>query len=72
MWQWIFCYLSGQHDYGVNCEPGEIFLRCRSCGRRSNGWELRHENAAAHAHAASRVTGLLPAQAAVRRERYSA
>ena len=37
----IYCYLSGQHDYKVTCEPGAIFLRCRSCGQRSNGWSLR-------------------------------
>jgi hypothetical protein len=73
MWQWILCYLSGQHDYGVNCEPGEIYLRCRGCGRRSSGWELRQENTVARAHArSSRVPGLLQAQAAVRREHFSA
>lgn len=41
MWRAIYCYLSGQHDYAVTCEPGAIFLRCRSCGQRSSGWELR-------------------------------
>ena len=39
----IYCYLSGQHDYQVTCGPGAIFLRCRACGQRSNGWELRAE-----------------------------
>ena len=37
----LYCYLSGQHEYGVQCEPGEIFLRCIHCGRRSAGWELK-------------------------------
>jgi hypothetical protein len=41
MWRSIYCYLSGQHDYQVTCEPGVILLRCRACGQRSNGWALR-------------------------------
>lgn len=41
MWRSIYCYLSGEHDYQVTCEPGAIFLRCRACGQRSSGWELR-------------------------------
>jgi hypothetical protein len=41
MWRSIYCYLSGQHDYQVSCEPNAIFLQCRACGQRSNGWELR-------------------------------
>ena len=41
MWNWISCYLSGRHDYQVQCEPGNIFLRCHHCGKRSMGWELR-------------------------------
>jgi hypothetical protein len=40
MWRSIYCYLSGQHDYQVTCEPAAIFLSCRACGQRSNGWEL--------------------------------
>jgi hypothetical protein len=40
MWNWINCYLSGRHDYGVRCEPGAIFLHCLHCGRRSSGWLL--------------------------------
>jgi hypothetical protein len=43
MWRSIYCYLSGQHDYQVTCEPAAIFLRCRACGQRSSGWELREE-----------------------------
>jgi hypothetical protein len=41
MWRSIYCYLSGQHDYTVTCEPGAIFLQCRACGQRSSGWALR-------------------------------
>ena len=40
MWNALYCYLSGGHDFGVWCEPGVIFLRCVHCGKRSNGWEL--------------------------------
>jgi hypothetical protein len=40
MWNWINCYISGRHDYGMWCEPGAIFLRCLHCGRRSGGWAL--------------------------------
>jgi hypothetical protein len=40
MWNWFNCYLSGRHEYGVWCEPGNIFLRCVHCGRRSSGWSL--------------------------------
>ena len=38
MWNWLSCYLSGRHAYGMWCEPGTIFLRCIHCGRRSCGW----------------------------------
>ena len=27
MWNWFNCYLSGRHEFGVWCEPGQIFLR---------------------------------------------
>ena len=40
MWNWLKCYLSGCHEFGVSCEPGAIFLRCIHCGKRSCGWEL--------------------------------
>jgi hypothetical protein len=43
MLKWITCYLSGNHDYHVACEPGAIFLQCHHCGRRSDGWELQRE-----------------------------
>jgi len=41
MWNWISCYLSGRHEFGVSCEPGAVFLRCVHCGRRSQGWALQ-------------------------------
>jgi hypothetical protein len=40
MWNWFNCYLSGRHEFGVWCEPGNIFLRCVHCGRRSPGWAV--------------------------------
>lgn len=43
MWNWLNCYLSGRHDYGVTCSSGSIFLRCIHCGKRSEGWMV-------HAH----------------------
>jgi hypothetical protein len=49
MWNWINCYLSGRHEYGVWCKPGEIYLRCVHCGRRSPGWNLGGEHEHVHA-----------------------
>jgi hypothetical protein len=40
MWNFFNCYLSGRHDYGMWCEPGQIFLRCVHCGKRSSGWSI--------------------------------
>jgi hypothetical protein len=40
MWNFISCYLSGRHDYGMSCESGEMFLRCVHCGKRSSGWAV--------------------------------
>jgi len=40
MWKALYCYLTGQHEYAVTCEPGHIFLRCRACGKQSSGWGL--------------------------------
>lgn len=45
MWNWFNCYFSGRHDYGMWCEPGEIYLRCIHCGRRSPGWDLQTKSA---------------------------
>jgi hypothetical protein len=41
MWNLISCYLSGRHDYQVQCAPGAIFLKCNHCGKRSMGWDMR-------------------------------
>jgi len=43
----LYCYLSGQHDFGVRCDPGEIYLRCIHCGKRSAGWALKGATQAA-------------------------
>jgi hypothetical protein len=40
MWNLFNCYLSGRHDYGMWCEPGQMFLRCVHCGKRSSGWTI--------------------------------
>ena len=40
MWNFFNCYLSGRHDSGMWCEPGQIFLRCVHCGKRSSGWAI--------------------------------
>ena len=47
MWSWFNCYLSGRHEYGMWCEDGSIFLRCLHCGRRSPGWAVSRQPAAA-------------------------
>jgi hypothetical protein len=43
LWNWLNCYLSGRHDYGITCASGSIFLRCIHCGKRSNGWAVHDE-----------------------------
>ena len=43
MWNWLNCYLSGRHDFGITCCSGSIFLRCIHCGKRSNGWAVHDE-----------------------------
>ena len=43
MWNWLNCYLSGRHDFGVTCSSGSIFLRCIHCGKRSNGWAVHDQ-----------------------------
>lgn len=48
MWSWICCYVIG-HDYSVSCDGVAMFLRCVSCGRRSQGWVV-HDHDDVHAH----------------------
>jgi hypothetical protein len=69
MLQSIVCYLSGQHEFAVVCEPESIYLRCRSCGRRSSGWELRSEDVHTHApvKTAPRIPQLVSSEALGRR-----
>ena len=55
MWNLFSCYLSGQHDFGVRCEPGEIYLRCIHCGRRSPGWAMKGAEPHAGAHASTKA-----------------
>lgn len=43
MWSFFNCYLSGRHDYGMWCEPGQIYLRCVHCGKRSPGWAVERK-----------------------------
>ena len=43
IWNFFNCYLSGRHDYGMWCEPGQIFLRCVHCGKRSPGWAVEQK-----------------------------
>ena len=40
MWNWLNCYLSGRHEFGISCSDGAIFLRCTYCGRRTPGWAV--------------------------------
>jgi len=47
MWNLFKCYVSGRHDYGMWCEPGQIFLRCIHCGKRSSGWSIDPKGAPA-------------------------
>jgi hypothetical protein len=47
----LICFLTGQHDYGVTCEPGTVVLECRHCAQRSTGWDLRREQARRRAEA---------------------
>lgn len=62
MWNWLNCYLSGRHDFGVACSSGSIYLRCNHCGKRSEGWAVHNEQQQqVMATAASRVTGSRPA-----------
>jgi len=60
LWNLFNCYLSGRHDYGMWCEPGQIFLRCVHCGKRSPGWAVERRVPAASARvtvAATPATG---------------
>jgi hypothetical protein len=43
IWNLFNCYLSGRHDYGMWCEPGQIYLRCVHCGQRSPGWAVERK-----------------------------
>jgi hypothetical protein len=57
MLNWLSCYLSGRHDYGIACEPGSIFLRCVHCGKRSNGWAVNETTLVTPPRTSERQTG---------------
>lgn len=40
MWKPFRCRLFRDHDYAIRRRPGEMFLECRRCGRRSRGWVM--------------------------------
>jgi hypothetical protein len=62
MWNWLNCYLSGRHDFGVACSSGSIYLRCNHCGKRSEGWAVHGEQKQqVIATAASQVANRQPA-----------
>jgi hypothetical protein len=64
MWNWLNCYLSGRHDYGVTCSDGSIFLQCLHCGKRSNGWAVHPDHEPALARSAPARSPVLAAPAA--------
>jgi hypothetical protein len=43
MWKPFKCRLFRDHDYDVRREPGALFLQCKRCGKRSDGWNLRRD-----------------------------
>ncbi len=61
MWNLFNCYMSGRHDYGMWCEPGEIFLRCVHCGARSSGWALQAKLRKMAPHATGATASTAPA-----------
>src|SRR5215831_13709394 len=63
MFNQVYCYLSGHHDFCVRCEPGEIYLRCIHCGKRSSGWALsKAAQAASKAGASAKREAKRPAR----------
>jgi hypothetical protein len=51
MWNWICCYVTG-HDYSVSCNEGAMFLRCVTCGHRSQGWVVHATSGHTHRQSA--------------------
>jgi hypothetical protein len=39
MWKFFSC-LRGTHTYQVRVQPGQVFLECTCCRRRTRGWNL--------------------------------
>jgi hypothetical protein len=44
MWKPFRCRLFNEHDYAIRRQPGEMFLECRRCGRRSRGWVMNESH----------------------------
>ena len=42
IWNRLACCLTG-HDYSVRSDRTRIYLRCDSCGHRSEGWSLSND-----------------------------
>jgi hypothetical protein len=40
LWQRLVCLLRQKHQDVIRTGPGEIFLECNCCGRRTDGWNL--------------------------------
>jgi hypothetical protein len=40
MWKIFKCRFFRDHDYDVRRAPGALFLQCKRCGSRSQGWNL--------------------------------
>jgi hypothetical protein len=40
MWKPFKCRLFRDHDYQLRRLPGALFLECKRCGHRTNGWNL--------------------------------
>jgi hypothetical protein len=58
---WLTCKLTGRHEYSVWCDDGTMFLRCTSCGRRSQGWQVGTKPPASGTHADCGITSRTPA-----------
>jgi hypothetical protein len=65
MWNWLNCYLSGRHDFGVACSSGSIYLQCNYCGKRSGGWTVHEQQQQAIMAAPSLVPNQRPKPAKV-------
>ena len=63
MWKPFRCRLFREHDYAIRRQPGEMFLECRRCGRRSRGWAM-NDSRVRHATSPMRLRIAEPWEAA--------